>query len=110
MYSEHLEYLATLRIVIGYLGERDQFAWWQSSFFSAGSEAFLSPIFARTRFLAQCTGVTQAASAIHDARIGTGNVYHLFRLPEDMAQDIHQLTERQQCRQAKYSKIAFAHL
>jgi len=90
MYSEHLEYLATLRIVIGFLGEREQFAWWQSSFFSAGSEAFLSPIFARTRFLAQCTGVVQAASAIHDARIGTGNVYHLFRLPEDMTQDIHQ--------------------
>ncbi len=59
MESLQLEYLAKLRVVIGYLGERDQFAWWQSAFFSAGSQAFLAPIFARTQFLAQCSGVTQ---------------------------------------------------
>lgn len=91
MENVQLEYLAKLRVVIGYLGEREQFSWWQSSFFSAGSQAFLTPIFTRTQFLAQCSGVTRAASGVHDERIGTGHVYHLFRLPEDMEQDIHQL-------------------
>ena len=91
MENVQLEYLTKLRAVVGYLGEREQFSWWQSSFFSAGSQAFLVPIFARTQFLAQCSGVTRAAAKLHDERIGTGHVYHLFRLPEDMEQDLHQL-------------------
>jgi hypothetical protein len=83
------ETLANLRLTIGYLGEREQFGWWQSSFFTRGSDAFLSPLFSRTQILAQCNGVTQAAARIHDERIGIGHVYHLFRLPEDIEQHIH---------------------
>lgn len=79
-----------LRLCVGYLGEKDQFAWWQSSFFTEGSNAFLSPLFSRTQVLAQCNGVTRAAALIHDESIGVGHVYHLFRLPEDMEQGIHQ--------------------
>jgi len=84
-----LSTLATLRAVIGYLGEKDQFGWWQSAFFSPASKAFLAPVFGRTQVLAQCSGVTQAAALIHDEHIGVGRVYHLFRLPEDMEQGIH---------------------
>jgi hypothetical protein len=90
MNPELIEQLSTYRLVVGYLGERDQFGWWQSSFFTQGSDAFLSPIFSKTQLLAQCNGVTRAAALIHDERIGVGNVYHLFRLPEDMEQSIHQ--------------------
>jgi hypothetical protein len=84
-----LESLAKMRAVIGCLGEREQYAWWQSSFFSFGSQAFLTPAFARTAMLAQCMGVTRAAALVHDERIGVGRVYHLFRLPEDIEQGIH---------------------
>ena len=86
-----LESLATLRTLVGYLGEREHFAWWQSAFFAPSSQAFLIPLFARTRLLAQCSGVTRAASLIHDERIGVGHVYHLFRLPEDVEQGIHRI-------------------
>lgn len=85
-----LERLALYRIVIGYLGEREQFGWWQSSFFTQGSSAFLSPVFSRTQLLAQCNGVTRAAALVHDERIGVGHVFHLFRLPEELEQGIHQ--------------------
>ena len=85
-----IESLALYRAVIGYLGEREQFGWWQSSFFTQGSSAFLSPVFGRTQLLAQCNGVTRAAALVHDERIGVGNVYHLFRLPEEFEQGIHQ--------------------
>jgi len=81
--------LAKLRTIIGYLGEKEQFDWWQSSFFTQGSNAFLSPVFSRTQLLAQCNGVTRAAALVHDERIGVGNVYHLFRLPEELEQGIH---------------------
>ena len=46
-------------MVVG-LGEREHFGWWQSSFFTQGSSAFLSPIFSRTQFLAQCNGMRRA--------------------------------------------------
>ena len=82
--------LAQYRMVIGYLGEKERYGWWQSSFFTQGSSAFLSPLFGRTQLLAQCNGVTQAAALMHDERIGVGNVYHLFRLPEELEQSIHQ--------------------
>lgn len=83
------EILALMRAAVGYLGERDQRGWWQSSFFSAGSRAFLSPVFGRTQVLAQCAGITRAAALVHDERIGVGQVYHLFRCPEDLEQGVH---------------------
>jgi len=64
------------------LGEQDQFGWWQSTFSGPGSVNFLTPVFTRTHMLAQCTGTAIAAARMHDERIGVGNVYHLFRLPE----------------------------
>ena len=90
MSSQLIEELARLRIVIGFLGEKEQFGWWQSSFFTSGSDAFLSPLFGRTKVLARCNGVTRAAALVHDERIGIGHVYHLFRLPEEIEQGIHQ--------------------
>lgn len=91
MNDVELEQLATIRTAVGFLGERDRAAWWPSSFFAVGSGTFLSPIFARTQLVAQCLGVTAAASKVHDERIGVGQVYHLFRLPEDLEQGIHRI-------------------
>jgi hypothetical protein len=93
MNDRNLIHLIKSRIAVGYLGEREQYAWWQSSFFSPGSAAFLSPVFARTLTLARTEGVTRAAAAVHDERIGVGRVYHLFRLPEDLEQRLHALLQ-----------------
>ena len=90
METNLLKPITKLRLCVGYLGEKDQYGWWQSSFFTKGSNAFLSPLFSRTQVLAQCNGVTRAAALVHDESIGVGHVYHLFRLPEDMEQGIHQ--------------------
>jgi hypothetical protein len=89
MEAREVQTVATLRAVVGYLGEKDQAGWWPSTFFAPGSQAFLAPVFARTQVLAQCTAVTRAAAVAHDERIGVGHVYHLFRLPEDVEQRIH---------------------
>lgn len=88
--SDH-EYVATLRAAVGLLGEKGQAGWWPSAFFAPGSNAFLSPVFPRTELIAQCSGVTGAAAKVHDERIGVGQVYHLFRLPEDLEQAIHRI-------------------
>ena len=90
MKSTQIETLATFRAIIGFLGEKENYGWWQSSFFAPGSDAFLAPVFGRTKTVAQCTGVAQAAALVHDEFIGVGHVYHLFRLPEDLEQALHQ--------------------
>jgi hypothetical protein len=106
MEADLLEFIASLRMTVGFLGEREQFGWWQSSFFTKGSSAFMAPLFPRTKVLAQCNGVTQAAALVHDERIGVGHVYHLFRLPEDMEQGIHQVLHNQSLGEALQKIVA----
>lgn len=81
-----LEPVARLRLIVGFLGEKGQHAWWPTEFYSQTAPAFLSPIFAKTAALAQYHGVKEAAQLVHDERIGVGRVFHLFRLPETMEQ------------------------
>lgn len=83
------ERILRLRILVGFLGESNQYGFWSSSFFSGNSNTFLSPVFTKTQFVARVNGATKAASLLHDQRIGLGNVYHLFRLPEGIEQLLH---------------------
>lgn len=72
------------RLLVGFLGEKQQAAWWDCSFLSSSSPAFLIPVFPNSLLLAQYNGVCQAASRIHDELIGIGHHYHLFCLPESL--------------------------
>ena len=90
MNRNDLLFLAKLRILVGYLGERNQYGWWQSSFFGVSSQPFLRPVFVKTTLLAQYYGVKEAATRVHDEHIGVGRgVFHLFRLPERYEQELH---------------------
>lgn len=83
--------LLRLRFAVGYLGEQLRPAWWASSFFAPGSMMFLTPIFSKTSLIAQYHGIREAATRIHDERIGIGaGVFHLFRLPDAWEQELHQ--------------------
>ena len=77
-----------LRLVVGYLGERSQYGWWATTFFDASSRAFLEPVFVKTSRLAKYHGVVEAARQLHDSHLSVG-AYHLFRLPEELEQDLH---------------------
>lgn len=88
--------LAKLRLSVGFMGEAHQKAWWPSNFFSPNSQAFLKPVFAKTPLLAEYYGVKEAANLVHDEHIGIGKgVYHLFRLPEMIEVDLHELLSKQ---------------
>jgi hypothetical protein len=76
------------RILIGYLGEKKQANWWDTSFLSDVSQAFLKPVFPKSTFTAQYTGVCRAASIIHDEHIGIGKHYHLYRLPDSIEKSL----------------------
>lgn len=83
--------LAKLRTCVAFMGEKEQANWWPSSFLSRSGEAFLSPVFPKTAALARVNGASAAAQVSHDEHIGIGDVYHLFRLPENIEHDISQL-------------------
>jgi len=78
-----------LRILVGYLGEKPQSNWWPSSFLTRSSDAFIAPVFGSAGAATKVVGVCEAARRVHDAAIGVGQVFHLFRLPETTEQDLH---------------------
>ena len=83
-----------LRYLVGFLGERQQCDWWSTSFYEASSTRFLEPVFARTAPLAQYQGAVEAARRFHDENLSVGS-FHIFRLPEEIEQDLHEMVQAQ---------------
>ena len=84
--------LLEIRLVVGFLGEHSQYAWWPTAFYGPSSRLFLGPVFAKTSCLAQYHGVLEAARRLHDEHLSVGS-YHLFRLPEELEQDLHAIAQ-----------------
>lgn len=80
--------LLELRLLVCVLGEKAHFGWWPTSFYEAMSRHFLEPVFGATTRLAQYHGASEAARSVHDEHLNVG-AYHLFRLPEEVEQDLH---------------------
>lgn len=85
-----LRQILVARVLVGFLGEKEQHAWWPSAFYEVTSKAFLAPIFPRTQHLAQYNGMLEAACRAHDENLPAA-AFHLFRLPEETEQSLHQL-------------------
>ena len=71
--------LIQLRSAVAALGESHQR--WRSIFLSPTGLSFLQRIYPRTYVAAAIRLTAQVARKEHDARIGRGQVAHLFRLP-----------------------------
>ena len=84
----YLSPILQIRLLVGFLGERAQNAWWPTTFYELSSRQFLEPVLTRTSQLARYHGVLEAARRLHDEHLNVG-VYHLFRLPEEVEQDLH---------------------
>lgn len=76
------------RTLIGFLGEKSQYNWWDTSFLGKTSLSYLEINFPRTALSASIKSVSEAAKRVHDARIGKGRIIHLFRLPSSIEQKI----------------------
>ncbi len=92
MNESYISTLLQMRLLVGFLGERAQFAWWPTAFYEASSRPFLEPVFSKTARLAQYHGVLEAARRLHDEHLNVGS-YHLFRLPEEVEQDLHSILQ-----------------
>ena len=92
MKESYLTTLLQMRLLVGFLGERAQCAWWPTAFYEVSSRLFLEPVFSKTSRLAQYHGVLEAARRLHDEHLSVGS-YHLFRLPEEVEQDLHAIVQ-----------------
>lgn len=92
MNGSYISILLQMRVLVGFLGERTQFAWWPTAFYEASSRLFLEPVFSKTSRLAQYHGVLEAARRLHDEHLSVGS-YHLFRLPAEVEQDLHAILQ-----------------
>jgi len=92
MKESYLPTLLQMRRLVGFLGERAQCAWWPTAFHEAASKPFLEPVFSKTSRLAQYHGVLEAARRLHDEHLSVGS-YHLFRLPEEVEQNLHAIVQ-----------------
>jgi hypothetical protein len=93
MTASSLPAILKTRLLVGYLGERAQYGWWPTAFYEASGRLFLEPVFSKTSRLAQYHGALEAARRLHDEHLNVGS-YHLFRLPEEVEQDLHNLVQR----------------
>jgi hypothetical protein len=77
-----------LRLLVAYLGEKKQFAWWDTSFLDDTGRGFLERPFPRTAAHAALRSASEAACRAHDAAIGRVGVFHLFRLPIEQEESL----------------------
>lgn len=90
--SDLMRRIIEIRYIVGFLGEKSQCNWWPTSFYDASSIRFLEPVFSRTAPLAQYHGAVEAARRFHDENLSVGS-FHIFRLPEEMEQDLHEMVQ-----------------
>lgn len=90
--TDMMEKLLTLRVTVAFLGEKEQFAWWTTRFLGQTGLRFLEFNFPCSAFSAGITATSEAAKNFHDKRIGKGQVFHLFRLPETIEQRLRALS------------------
>lgn len=86
--QEHL-ILAKLRFAVGYLGESVLPPWWTSGVSLPNANPFLTPVFPRSLNVVRYEALCLAARRLHDQHVGIGRVFHLFRLPDELEQVLH---------------------
>jgi len=79
--SQWIEDLVKARFLVASLGEGASPPWWRSQATGEIGLRMLERLFPRTAVTAGLELASRAARLEHDARIGRGGVYHLFRLP-----------------------------
>jgi hypothetical protein len=82
--TTQLDVVLRLRLLVGFLGEKKQFNWWDTTFLDATGRRFLETVFPRTAFEAGLRCATEAARLVHDGQIGRVGAYHLFRFPVEI--------------------------
>ncbi len=85
---------AQIRLAVAYLGQANQFGWWDCNFLDATGLRFLETTFPRTARIAALRSSTEAACRVHDKAMGRVGNYHLFRLPPALEDHLEHVFEK----------------
>jgi hypothetical protein len=97
--------LLELRTIVLALGESTNFGWWKSQFLSPTGLSFLERMYPHTHFAEAVRSAQLGAQEVHDANIGKGQVFHLFRLSPTTEWELeHALAEQGTTLENKYRK------
>jgi hypothetical protein len=77
------------RVLVLALGEKSD--WWRTQYLTGHGLRMLERVYPRTAFGAAVQAATAAACEQHEAGVGRGRSYHLFRLPPAYEQGIRSL-------------------
>lgn len=91
-----------LRILVLTLGEMQHAGWWKSQFLSQVGLSFLDRLYSRSAFAAAVRSAARAAQLVHDANIGKGAVFHLFRLSPELERKIDTMLVKQSAELEKH--------
>jgi|UniRef100_A0A7C3R5P9 hypothetical protein len=80
-----------LRALVLALGESVKPEWWKTKFMNETGFRFLERLYPRSAFRAAIHAAGRVACDVHDRSVGRIGVYHLFRLPESLEAEIHQI-------------------
>ena len=89
--SDYSSTILHLRIVVLTLGEKHHACWWQSQFLSTVGLRYLERVYPRTCFSAAVQSAIRVARETHDASIGKGDVFHLFRASSGQELELNRL-------------------
>jgi hypothetical protein len=78
-----------LRAIVLALGESVEPAWWKTEFMNETGFRFLERLFPHSYYRAAVHSAGKAACDVHDQAVGRVGVYHLFRLPDVLEDQIH---------------------
>ena len=102
--------ILTLRLAVGYLGQRKQSGWWDCDFLDATGIRFLETTFPRTAWAAALRSTTEAACTVHDQALGRVGNSHLFRLPPALEDQLEHALEgmnwTEACKQIESRDVA----
>jgi len=87
---ETLCQLSQLRWLVAFLGSKKNAAWWDCSFMDETGVKFMANCFPRTALAAAAESTTEAAQRVHDSALGRIGCYHLFRLPVQIEERLHE--------------------
>ena len=88
--TNRMRQIIKLRLAVGLLGEKEHEIWWGSMWLTNNASAFLAPVYGDRLAPARYQGVVEAARRVHDDRVGVGQAFHLFRLPEGLERTLHE--------------------
>ena len=104
--SINLLEVVELRTLVLSLGEAPHFGWWKSQFLSPTGLSFLEHIYPNSRFAQAVRSASIGALEVHDANIGKGSVFHLFRLSQNMEIELDKiLTENGRLLDIKFKDL-----